>query len=70
MAEEETVKEVAKPEPESTVEVPKVTEEPPTVVEQKEPEAVVELNVNTQLLHFIYPSILFIYYFISEHKCN
>jgi len=47
VAEEETVKEVAKPEPESAVEVPKVTEEPATVVEKKEPEAV-ELNVNTQ----------------------
>lgn len=47
MAEEEIAKEVAEPEPESAVEVPKVTEEPPTVVEEKEPEAV-ELNVNTQ----------------------
>lgn len=47
MAEEEIAKEVAKPEPESAVEVPKVTEEPPTVVEEKEPETV-ELNVNTQ----------------------
>jgi len=47
VAEEETVKEVAKTEPESAVEVPKVTEEPPTAVEEKEPEAV-ELNVNTQ----------------------
>ncbi|XP_008187006.1 classical arabinogalactan protein 9 isoform X2 [Acyrthosiphon pisum] len=44
VAEEETVKEVAKPEPESAVEIPKVTEEPPTVVEKKEPEAV-ELNI-------------------------
>lgn len=47
MAEEETVKEVAKTEPESAVEVPKVTEEPTTVVEEKEPETV-ELNVKTQ----------------------
>jgi len=47
VAEEETVKEVAKAEPESAVEVPKVTEEEPTIVKEKEPEAV-ELNVKTQ----------------------
>jgi len=51
VAEEETVKEVAKTEseskPESAVEVPKVTEEPTTVVEKKEPETV-ESNVKTQ----------------------
>lgn len=44
VAEEETVKEVAKTEPESAVEVPKVTEEPTTVVEKKESETV-ELNI-------------------------
>jgi len=47
VAEEETVKEVAKTEPESAVEVPKVTEEPTTVVEEKEPEIDVS-NVKTQ----------------------
>lgn len=47
MAEEETVKEVAKTEPESAVEVPKVVEEPTTVVEEKEPKTV-ESNVKTQ----------------------
>jgi len=46
VAEEETVKEVTKTETESAVEVPKVTEEPSAVVEEKEPEAV-ELNVKT-----------------------
>lgn len=57
MAEEETVKEVAKTEPESAVEVPKVTEEPATVVEEKKPETV-ELNVKTQELHFYFILVL------------
>lgn len=38
MAEDEAVKEESKPESESAaVEVPKATEEPPTVVEEKQP---------------------------------
>ncbi|XP_025200102.1 proteoglycan 4 [Melanaphis sacchari] len=44
VAEEEAVKETVKVEPESAVEVPKTTEEPPSVVEEKEPETV-ESNI-------------------------
>lgn len=66
MAEDEAVKEVAKQEPESAVEVPKVIEEPPTIVEIKESETV-ELNVSTQYLLSLCPSIiLFICYFRSQ----
>lgn len=47
MAEEDAVKEEAKPETESAVEVPKTAEEEPAIVVE-EKESVNELNVNTQ----------------------
>lgn len=70
MAEEEAVKDVANIVTESAVEVQKVTEET-LVVEEKEP--AVELNVkhNYFILSYLYSSInIFIYYFISDHKCD